>query len=213
MRVSDRVVLRRRLLLAVALVAGLGLAVEGWHAQSHGDLVELLVTKLSLSYEANLPTWFSSSLLLACAVAAGCIAARREPWHRHWWAMCVLAAWMSLDEAAELHEHLGGHFGTGGVLYFDWVIPAAAIVVALVLGFLPFVRALPAVTRTRLVIAGAIYVTGALVMELPLGWWTEQRGSDGFGYALIDWVEETLELIGVTLALVALVAHHEDTRR
>jgi hypothetical protein len=93
------------------------------------------------------------------------------------------------------------------------VIPAAAIVVALVLVFMPFVRALPPATRRRLVIAGAVYVGGALVMELPLGWWTEQRGTDGLGYALIDWVEETMEMIGVTLALVGLVAHHQEARR
>ncbi len=209
----EPVVLRRRLLLAVAVVAGLGLAVELLHTRSHGELVELLVAKLSLSYEANVPTWLSSSLLLACAVAA-CVIARTAPaWSRHWWGIGALAAWMSLDEAVELHEHLGGHLGTGGLLFYDWVIPAAAIVVALVLVFMPFIRALPLATRRRLVVAGAIYVAGALVMELPLGWWTEQRGTDGLGYALIDWVEETLEMVGVVLALVALVAHHQESRR
>jgi hypothetical protein len=203
-------VLRRRLLFAVAVVSALGLAIEVAHTRSHSDTMELLVAKLSLSYEANLPTWLSSSLLLACAVAAGAIAAARPAWHRHWWAIGALAAWMSIDEAVELHEHLGGFFDIGGVLYFDWVIPASGIVVALVIAFWPFVRALPAATRTRLVIAAAIYIGGALVMELPLGWWTEQRGNDGFGYALIDWIEETLEMIGVTLALVALVAHRQE---
>ena len=202
--------LRRRLLLAVALVAGLGLVIEAVHTRSHSEPVELLLTKLSLSYEGNLPTWFSSGLLLACALAAGAIAAARPPMHRQWWVICALAAWISLDESAELHEHLGGLFGTGGVLYFDWVIPAAAIVVALVIAFLPFIRALPRATRTRLIVAGIVYVAGALVMELPLGWWTEQRGTEGFGYALIDWVEETMEMVGASLALVALVAHRRD---
>jgi hypothetical protein len=206
-------VLRRRLLWAVAVVAGLGLAIEAVHTRSHGETIELLVAKLSLSYEANLPTWLSSSLLLACAVAAGVIAAARPPWHRHWWAISALAAWMSLDEAIELHEHLGGYFGTGGVLHYDWVIPASAIVLALAIAFWPFARALPAATRRRLVIAGVIYVVGALVMELPLGWWAEQHGNDGFGYALIDWVEETLEMVGVTLAFVALVAHRQEALR
>lgn len=210
---NDPLVLRRRLLVAVAVVAALGLAVEVLHTRSHSDLVELLVAKLSLSYEANVPTWLSSSLLLACAVAAGAVARAAPAWSRHWWGMCALAAWMSLDEAVELHEHLGGHFGTDGILYFDWVIPAAAIVVALVLVFWPFIRALAPATRKRLVVAGAIYVGGALVMELPLGWWTEQRGNDGLGYALIDWVEETMEMVGVVLALVALVTHHQETRR
>lgn len=209
----DPVALRRRLLVAVALISVCGLGVElvhAWAPDIGGDLGDALVQKLSLSYEANLPTWFSSSLLLACAVAAGSIAAARPPLHRHWWGITAVATWISLDEAAELHEHLGGHFGTTGLLYYDWVIPATAVVLALALVFVPFVRELAAPTRMRLVIAGALYVTGALVMDMPLGWWTENHGSDGLGYAAIDWVGETLELVGVSLALVALVRHRQD---
>ena len=206
----DAVALRRPLLIAVAVVAALGLGAEVWDAASDDAVIDALAPTLSLSYEANLPTWCASSLLLACAVAAAAIAAavpRGAPWRRHWWAVAGVLAWASFDEAAELHEHLGGHLDTGGVLYFDWVIVAAAIVVALAIGFLPFVRALPATTRRRLIVAGAVYLGGALLMELPLGWWTERAGSDGLGYALIDWVEETMELAGASLVLVALVDH------
>lgn len=202
---------RRRLLLAVAVVSALGLCIEVIHTRTHAEIVEVLIEKLSLSYEGNLPTWFSSSLLLACAVAAGAIARMRPAMHRHWWVIACLATWMSLDEATELHEHLGGFVGTGGVLYFDWVIPAAVVVVALVIAFLPFIRALHPTTRTRLVIAGVVFVGGALVMELPLGWWVETRGTDDFGYALIDWVEETMEMIGTVLAFVALLAHRQES--
>lgn len=224
--------LRRRLLAAAGAIAALGLAVELWHAAARAgmtrerELLEVLVPRLSLSYEHNLPTWFASSLLLACALAAGAIArscAARAPspagdpdargegrWRRHWWGVTAVFAYASLDEATELHEHLGGHLSTGGVLYFNWVIPAAALLVALAAVFLRFVRALPAVTRRRLVIAGAIYLGGAVAMELPLGWWVERAGPDGLGYALIDWIEETLELVGASLALVALVAHRQE---
>jgi len=212
--VLDGRAVRRHLLAAVVAVSGMGLAIEVWVARAPDDaLADALLPKLSLSYEANLPTWFSSSLLLACAVAAAAIAHARPPRAGHWWFISGLAAYISLDEAAELHEHLGGHLDTSGLLYFDWVIPAAAIVTGLVLAFLPFVRALHPATRTRLVVAGAIYVGGALVMELPLGWWTEQYGSDSLGYALIDWVEETLEMIGAVLALSALIAHRQETAR
>lgn len=198
-------VVRRRLLFAVAIVAALGLVVELAH-------VEALIPTLSLSYEANLPTWFSSSLLLACSVAAGAVAMQAPAWRKHWWFMCGLAAYMSLDEAAEIHEHLGGLVGTHGVLYFDWVIPAAGALVVLTALYLPFMRALPRVTRNRLVLAAVIYIGGAVGMELPLGWWTERHGNDGLGYALIDWVEETLEMIGAAIALLSLLAHRKGRR-
>jgi hypothetical protein len=205
--------LRRRLLYAVAVVALLGLVVEVWHARSHDALIEALLPKLSLSYEANLATWLSSSILLACSVAAGVTAAGRPAWHRHWWGITAVLAWMSFDEAAEIHEHLGGLFQTTGVLHFDWVIPATAVVALLAVIYWPFVRALAPVMRTRLLIAAAVYLAGALVMELPLGWWAEHHGTEGLGYGMIDWIEETLELVGASLALVALVAHHQESRR
>ena len=198
-------VARGWLLIAVAIVAGGGLAVELARAG------EAVTAMFSLSYEANLPTWFSSSLLLACAVAAGAVALRAPAWRKHWWFISALAAYMSLDEAAEIHEHLGGHIAGSGVLYFDWVLPAAVIVVVLVAAYVPFIRALAPRTRMRLVIAGCIYVGGALVMELPLGAWTEGHGADSLGYAMIDWVEETMEMVGAVLAFTALLAHREES--
>ncbi|MDQ3367420.1 MAG: hypothetical protein M3680_18510 [Myxococcota bacterium] len=203
-------VLARWLGVAIAVIAGLGLGVELWHARSHDAAVEALLPRLSLSYEANVPTWFASSLLLVGALAAAVIAREAAAWRRHWAGVAVVFGYASLDEATQLHEHLGGNFAIGGVLYFDWVIPAVAILGVLVLGFLPFVRALAPATRRRLIIAGAIYLGGAVAMELPLGWWTERAGADSLGYALIDWVEETLELVGASLALVAFVKHRED---
>lgn len=208
--------LRRWLLVAVAVVAGLGLAVELWSWRApDADALDVLWPLLSLSAEGNLPTWFASSLLLGCACTAGAIAARLAPaarWRRHWWGIAIALGGVSLDEVAGLHEQLGGTFGTGGILYFDWVLIAGPVVAVLAVLYLPFLRALSSPTRERMLVAAVVFVSGALVMELPLGWWTERAGSDGVGYALIDWVEETLELVGASLALVALVAHHQRTR-
>jgi hypothetical protein len=203
-------VLRRWLVVAVGAISGAGLAVELWHARAP-EAAEVLVQKLSLSYEGNLPTWFATVLLFASAIVAASIAQRAPTFRRHWWGVAAVFAYASLDEAAELHEHLGGTFSTGGVLYFDWVIPAAVLLIALAVMFWPFVRALEPATRRKLIIAGCVYVGGAVIMELPLGWWTERAGPDTLGYALIDWVEETMELIGASLALLALVEHREAT--
>lgn len=208
--------LRRSVLVATAIVSLLGLAVELYGSFTTDDgWLDVLWPLLSLSAEANVPTWFASSLLLCCALAAGSIASRLqagEPWRKHWWGIAIALAWVSLDESAELHEHLGGHFETSGILFFDWVIWAALIVAVLAVIYLPFLRALPSPTRERLVIAVVVYVGGALVMELPLGWYVERAGTESLGYALIDWVEETLELVGASLALAALVAHARSRR-
>ena len=44
-------------------------------------------------------------------------------------------------------------------------------------------------------------------MELPLGWWMDRAGSHNLTYALIDWVEESLEMIGVSVFLYALIGY------
>lgn len=189
------------LFVAIGIVSGLGLVVE---------LVqpgELLVQKLSLSYEGNVPTWASTVLLFACACVAVSIAHTALTFRRHWFGVAAVFAYASLDEAAELHEHMGGTFDLGGVLYFDWVIPAAIVLVALVVVFWPFVRALEPLTRRRLIVAGVVYLGGAVVMELPLGLVTERGGNGTLAYALIDWFEETLELVGAGLAFRALWSH------
>ena len=199
--------MRRRLLAAVGVVAALGLAVEVWAALSDDAVIAALWPRFSLSAEANVPTWFSSVLLAGCAVAAGAIASHAATWRRHWWGICGALAYVSLDETAELHEHLGGHLDLHGLFYFDWVIWAALVVAILAVIYWPFLRALSSPTRERLILAAVIYVGGALVMELPLGWWTDTIGEDTLGYALIDWVEETMEMVGAALALFALVDH------
>jgi hypothetical protein len=208
--VIDLGALRRWLLAGVGVVSALGLAVELWHASSDADVLADLVPQLSLSYEHNVPTWFSSSLLLACALAAGAIARGAARWRRSWWGMAVAFGYVSLDEASEIHEHLGGHLDTSGVLYFDWIIPAVGVLGVLAVVYLRFMLALPAATRLRLLLAGVVYIGGAVGMELPLGWWVDRAGPDNLGYALIDWVEETLEMVGASLALVALVRHRQE---
>jgi hypothetical protein len=49
------------------------------------------------------------------------------------------------------------------------------------------------------VIAGAIFVGGALGVEMILGYWTDLHGEENLTYGMIDWVEESLEMCGMSL--------------
>jgi hypothetical protein len=209
--------LQRGLLLATGVVALVGLVAELCDHLLAPAWAPVLVPLLSLSYEHNLPTWYavllhaSSALLLALHA----LSLRHDPAQRalagpaqrpvRWMVLSGLFAYISFDELVQVHEVASAWFDTGGVLYFGWVIPAAAIVLGLGLWYLPFVRALPPRTRRRFLAAGVVFVGGALLVELPLGWWTERAGADNLIYALIDWVEETLELAGVSMFLLALL--------
>lgn len=166
-------------------LAAIGLCVETVHAGWKVAAVEALVPLLSLSYEHNPPTWISSCLLFSCAVALALVAARtraeRRRWSRHWAALALIFLYISFDEIV-------GH----GVFFFSWVIPAAVIVLVIGAAYLPFLADLPCPRRVQFAVAGALYVFGALLMELPLGGWTERAGNDNLVYAAIDQVEELL---------------------
>ncbi|MCP3137922.1 hypothetical protein [Pyxidicoccus xibeiensis] len=200
--------LRRWLLATTGVLTALGVGVEVAYYTRDARTPEPLVSFLSLSYERNLPTWYASGLLLGCALLLAAIARiawlARAPGRHHWWALAGAFAYLSMDESVGLHEHLGGLLSLGGVLFFTWVVPAAIIVALGGLAFLPFLARLPSRRRGQFILAGVLYVGGALLMELPLGWWTEQHGNDNLVYALIDHVEEALELVGASLFLAAL---------
>ena len=212
MRLTLRLDSLRRLLIAVLaaiLAAGLfaEIAENMWRARDAEDLLEFF----SLSEEWNLPTWFSSVLLFSCGAVLAAIAASKRRtgalYLRHWWVLAAGFFYISLDEAVQIHEHAGGWVDVGGILYFDWVIPASILIAILGVSYLGFLAHLPRVTRWRFVAAGLLYVGGAVGMELPLGWWTDQAGRHNLTYALIDWVEESLEMIGASLFLYALVEY------
>jgi len=194
-------------------VCGVGLVVElayGAGTGAHEETAPYWVGLLSLSYEGNLPTWFASGLLLGCSVALFANArAETEPRQRPFWvALGAVFALMSLDETVEMHERLTGTLGLGGAFHYDWVVFGAGFALLVGLATVPFLRRLPRPTARAFIVAGAVYVTGAALMELPLGWWTSEFGTHNLGYGLIDWVEETLELVGAGLFLTALLRHH-----
>ncbi len=163
----------RRLLVGLGAgfsLAGLAAELARHLGGVHGPFVGLL----SLSYEGNLPSWYASALPLACAGLLAWTAAGEQQDRGHWRVLALGFVAIAVDEAVGFHEQLSGIFDTSGVLHFDWVIPAGALVLALGLYFLGFLRRLSRETARRFVLAGAVYVGGAVLCELPLGWWTEQ---------------------------------------
>ncbi|MEZ4454241.1 MAG: hypothetical protein R3B09_32605 [Nannocystaceae bacterium] len=203
-----RAALRRALVTAVGAVIALGAAAEGLRHFARGLVRADFLSLLSLSYEGNLPTWASAALLalaggLLAVIAAGAVLDRGR-----WWLLSAGFFYISFDEVVGVHEAIDAMFeNTGGLFYFGWIIPAAGLVALLALFYVPFLRRLPASSRRRFVLAGALYVGGALLLELPLGLWTEHAGPDNWVYAAIDLVEESLEMIGVTVFILALVDH------
>lgn len=166
-----------------------------------------------LSDEANLPTWYSSGLLASAGVLSLVVASTRRarglPIHTTWRALGGLFIYFSLDELAQIHEWLNGSSGLDGFVYFPWVFPAFAFVLAAGAFFLPLLASLSPRRRLQFLIAGGLYVGGALVMEIPLGWRAASHGTLDFGYRLIDNIEEVMEMTGLCIFVLALLEELE----
>ena len=159
----------------------------------------------TLDSENSLPAWFSTWLLLYCALLIGIVArtARVEGdrWWRYWAALGVLFVGLSIDEMVGFHEMLilplRNRFGTGGLLWFAWVIPGAAFVLTVGLIFGRFVFQQNRRVRNGIILSGFIYVGGAIGCEMPGGLLMERYGETSVAYTAMATIEECLEMIGL----------------
>jgi hypothetical protein len=168
-----------------------------------------------VSAEGKLPTFYSGVTLLMAAVLLAAIAthehANRGRFARHWIGLSLIFVFMAADELLEIHElsirPMRRVFGiTAGPLHFAWVIPAAAMLVLLAITYARFLKALPASSLRSFLVAGVVYVGGALGMELVGGAYLTARGDDVI-YGVIATVEELGEMTGVALFIIALLDH------
>jgi hypothetical protein len=125
--------------------------------------------------------------------------------------LAVIFLYLSIDEGAVIHDILAEPmqtaFNTTGYMAFGWQIVAAPLVLLFALVYLRFLFRLPAPTRNRFIVAGLLYVGGALVVEGVSAnqWYLE--GGVTFGYLAIATVEELSEMLGVVVFIYALLAY------
>ena len=212
--VLSKSTLSRPFFVLLFFVVAAGVAVEVLGAYAHLSTQSGIVALFSLSYEGNVPTFYSAAILSLASVLLvfSAIAAKKtgDGFVPHWWVLALGFFYIAVDEVFSIHEMAGGLLQLSGVFYFSWVIPAAFVVLIVGLSYLRFLRHLPTRTRWRFLIAGALYVGGAVAMELPLGYWTEKHGVHNLGYGLIDAVEESLEMLAINLFNLWLIDHLAD---
>jgi hypothetical protein len=175
-----------------------------------------MVRQLTLAEEANVPTWYSSLLLISCALSLAIITFRlprgEANYRRHWLILALIFTYMSMDETAVIHEMtirpLRYGFDLSGALYYSWVIPAGVLMAIFLLSYLGFLRHLPASSRNRFILAGLVYVGGAFGTEFFIGYWWTTVG-DGFTSGLLNILQESMEICGASLFLSALLRHLE----
>ena len=164
----------------------------------------LYISFFDLDEEESLGTWFSSLILLLAGVVsfthARLCAATGESWRWCWGLLGAGFCLLSLDEIAGFHE-----FVNTMVEDTHWTSFAAVLVAALGLAFLPFLFSLPANVRWPLMLAGLLYVGGAVGVERATVWHEDNNMLDTLAYNLWTALEEFMEMSGIILYLFVVL--------
>ena len=200
----------RNLLLAITagfLVAHcvVQVGIYGFGAEKHW------LDSLNMDRELNLPTLFSSSLLLISALLMQRLGHNSNPDAADdWRLLSKIFIFLALDEALQIHEILiipGLRHQVHPALASTWVVPYAALALIMLWKFRSFLGSIPRATATGLLRSGAVYVGGAIGMEM-IGSFAVRSSLIRLHspwYGAITGLEETLELVGIILLMDALM--------
>ena len=196
--------------LVVASAAGQVMKYIVGHPTVYG-----LVPLFDVNREQNIPTLFSVLLFVTCSILLGLtfyLHRKQEAGLKMYWATLAIGfVFMAIDEFAKLHENVGILFKpligsySHGFLYFSWVIPAMTLIIFLAMFYSRFLFKLPKKTRISFIIAGLIYLTGLLGIEMLGGYYYELHAGESLTYSLITTLEESLEMLGLILFIRALL--------
>jgi hypothetical protein len=181
------------------------------------------VKLFDLNREGTIPSWYSSITLLLCAFLLANITSlkKHSPYRTHWKALSFIFLYLSVDEAAELHERwnylmkpfvqlIKPFVQSSELLYAPWVVPGAIFVAIILISYVKFLNRLPKQIKWLFLIAGTVYVTGAVGMELVENYLLGNSGGvETFFYQMIVVIEEFYEMFGIIIFIYALLSYLE----
>ena len=227
--------------LAVLFLFFAGLAAQIttvlWGAEGYLSVLRLF----DVSVESSVPTWYSSVALLLCSVLLAVISLLKknsgDRYVPHWSILSIVFLYMSVDEVAMIHETLGKNIGNYLVatyidflpksfiksfLTFSWIVPYSILVLIGLLAYLRFLSHLPRKTLLFFLVAGALFLVGALGMEILESQYIFSLKKSRVAvvgdkstwpvdflvwYAVSRSLEEGLEMLGIVVFIHALLSY------
>lgn len=186
---------------------------------AHETLIQL-IDLFSVNAEQTIPTWYATILLFGAAVLLANLAliqrVQKTPYAGYWVGLALIFLYLSIDEGAVIHEIASDAIQltttTTGYLTFPWLVVAAPLVIVFGLLYLRFLFHLPSRTRLFFILAGLIYIGGAMGIEAisANAYW--QGGGVSFPYLAIATVEEFCEMLGVIVFIYALLSYAAESQ-
>lgn len=203
----------------VVLLSSVSLVVKVAQHELALPHMRALVSMFYVDLESSIPTWYSAMALLFAAVLLGAISyakyLQRDLYRARWAALACVFLMLSVDEVAMFHElpilPLRAALNARGALYYTWVIPGGVFVLCMAALFARFLIALPRRTCALFVAAAALYVGGAIGVEMLSGYVAYGSGEENLAYVLIVTLEEFMEMLGVVVFIHGLLEYLTST--
>lgn len=177
----------------------------------HGEYYQI-TDFFDVGIEGNIPTIYSViGLFIASLTALTASAAsklNRDGLSKYWVAVSIVMLFLAFDEGAKIHEEVGGLFEeyfpnvATGYLYWIWVVPYGIVALLFFAAMFPFLQLLPRRTSYGLITSGAVFVCGAVGVEVVSARIYEQYAEASLRppvFYLLYSIEEFLEKLGVII--------------
>jgi len=171
------------------------------------------IRMFDLDMERNVPTLFSSALLLISSFLFYLLSKEASEVEKesrlYWLGLCFVFIFLSFDESTKIHEQLGDFseqfIEATGYLHYPWVISYAFLVFVLGVVYFRFFWKMEKKIFWSFMGAAVIFLSGALGFELLSANESSQHGTKGMLYSLLYTIEETLEMFGVIYLIYILL--------
>ncbi|MEM8828342.1 MAG: hypothetical protein AAGE96_03170 [Cyanobacteria bacterium P01_G01_bin.19] len=175
---------------------------------------ELISRYFNFDQESNLPTLYSALTLGFCSYLLAIITTLRKAQNaryiKHWKGLSIIFSLMAIDEMCSYHELLipilREALNAEGIFYFTWVIPGFFLVGIFLISYRKFIFNLPPKTRNLFILAGAVYLSGTLGMEMVGGYLADRSGYNTV-YGLASTTEELFEMFGIVIFINGLLSY------
>ena len=209
-----------KVLFGIALLLT-GLSLLGLYIRLYTDYIgahryiRYAVDKINLETEQSIPTFYTVVLMVVSSVLLWLAYRLNLPTRSlrsRWLVLALVFVGLALDEATSIHELLNDYTPriyqpTSIYLAWTWVLPYGLFSAVLFVVYIPFLRALPRRTAGLLMLAGGIYIGGAIGVEMIGSALFIVKGPLSLQYGLSVQVEEFLEMAGLIVFIYALTGY------
>lgn len=187
-----------------------------YHDSGDSRFIPYLDMYFNFNRENNVPSFFSSLLLLFSSLLLWLIyklTEIRDTYRKRWLLLAAIFLFLTLDEALKIHERINVFTSLiftdnmGGYLTWTWIIPYMLLFLAVAIYNFRFVLQLPRSIRNTFMLAGCLFVFAAAAIESIEGRLMIITAEDPVVLMITTTIQELGEMISIILFISGLLRY------